>query len=98
MARLTCMLCLLLCLLSCGRRTGPGAGVVLFTGGTILTMTTAQPEVEAVAVMNEKIVATGTMAYLKQKYPGATVHDLKGVGKNGFPWLYFVTRAYSSVG
>jgi hypothetical protein len=49
----------------------------IFSGGPILTMDRAQPEVEIVVIQDDRIVAVGD-AGLAPRYPDATTIDLKG--------------------
>jgi predicted amidohydrolase YtcJ len=51
---------------------------MLITGGTILTMDPAQPEVESMLVRAGKIEAVGSLESLGARFPDATRHDLAG--------------------
>jgi predicted amidohydrolase YtcJ len=52
----------------------------LYFGGTILTINDAQPEVEAIAIKNGRILDVGDRALMERKYLGAETRlvDLKG--------------------
>ncbi|MDJ0836570.1 MAG: amidohydrolase [Acidobacteriota bacterium] len=78
MHRLTTVLLMILLLVGCGRQSTPTSDILLIKGGTILTMTEAQPVVEAMAVQDGKVLGLGTAAYLTEKYPDAETQDLAG--------------------
>ena len=56
----------------------PGKTKKIFINGHIVTMDEDNPEVEAMAVGEGKILLTGTTTEIKKNYPGAEVVDLKG--------------------
>ena len=71
---LTC--CTLSVFAACeGKDEKPG---MLMSGGTIITMDPAAPEVEAMMVRDGDIVAVGTRSDLVERYPGAMPFDLEG--------------------
>ncbi|MFE3988121.1 amidohydrolase [Nocardia tengchongensis] len=58
---------------------GSGAADIMFTGGPIVTVAGAEPEVEALAVAGGRISAVGTESeVLAQRGPGTTMVDLRG--------------------
>lgn len=80
-ARVLILLCSLLCL-NCQTQiapTGDSAQVIqIFHGGSIITMDDTNPQTEAIAVSEGKIVAVGKHLDLKAKYPQAKQYDLAG--------------------
>ena len=47
-------------------------------GGTVLTMNDKQPTIEAIGIEGEKIVAVGTLKYVKRQLYDAELIDLEG--------------------
>jgi len=54
---------------------------IIFTGAEVVTMNPAQPQAEAVAVKNGRILAVGSVAEIEKAHqgPGSEVIDLKGM-------------------
>jgi predicted amidohydrolase YtcJ len=56
----------------------PGKAEKIFINGHIVTMDENNPEVEAIAVGEGKILLTGTTTEIKKNYPDTGIVDLKG--------------------
>lgn len=66
---------------ACAKEPAPEQTVdALFFGGTIVTMTAATPQIEAVAVRDGRIVDTGTFKAMHDTHAGTLTHmiDLDG--------------------
>ena len=64
----------------CGSPSERDAADTIYAGGDIITMNSAQPVVEALAVKSGKILAVGTRREIEKSYKGrtTTVVDLGG--------------------
>ena len=69
---------LLMLLYGCAPAEHDVADATLVFGGTILTMSDAQPEVEAMVIRGERIEALGARNDLEARFPSARRHDLQG--------------------
>jgi len=66
-------------------QTGGGAADRIFTGGTIITMTDAQPLAEALALKDGRILAVGTKAGIEADFAGPTTEMIDLAGKTLLP-------------
>lgn len=62
-----------------------GAADRIFTGGTVITMTDAQPLAEAVAVKDGRILAVGTKAGIEADFAGPTTEMIDLAGRSLLP-------------
>jgi predicted amidohydrolase YtcJ len=66
-------------------QTGGEAADRIFTGGTIITMTDAQPLAEALALKDGRILAVGTKAGIEADFAGPTTEMIDLAGKTLLP-------------
>lgn len=80
-----CLLCTsLLALSGCSQQSAPPADIIFF-GGDIITMSDAQPNAEAVAVKDGKILQVGSRSDLEHEYKGANTRMVDLAGKTLLP-------------
>lgn len=89
---------LVLMLVACTAKQPQTEADVIYTGGNILTVNDAQPEAEALAVKDGKILAVGTRAEIEKSVKGSRTQMVDLAGKTLIPGFVDAHSHFSAIG